>query len=86
MCGEGGDAGWPEAAMCAGLHTHGQSVEARLRGTVVVHGIREKVSNAPHGVVGPLQSEPQTLRLCKRSHLHLQGLSCCAQALASTKY
>lgn len=46
MCGERGHVGRPEAAMCAGLHTHGQSVEARLRGTVVVHGIREKVSNA----------------------------------------
>lgn len=46
MCGEGGHAGRPEAAVRAGLHTHGQSVEARLRGTVVVHGIREKVSDA----------------------------------------
>lgn len=48
MCGEGGDAGRPEAAVCAGLHTHGQSVEARLCGTVMVHGIREEVSNTPH--------------------------------------
>lgn len=46
MCGEGDDAGCPEAAMCAGLHTNGKSVEARLRGTVVVHGVREEVSNA----------------------------------------
>lgn len=46
MCGEGDDAGRPEAAMCAGLHTYGKSVEARLRGTVVVHGVREEVSNA----------------------------------------
>lgn len=44
--GEGDDAGRPEAAMCAGLHTYGKSVEARLRGTVVVHGVREEVSNA----------------------------------------
>lgn len=36
---EGDDAGRSEAAMCAGLHTHGKSVEARLRGTVVVHGV-----------------------------------------------
>lgn len=46
VCGEGGHAGRPEAAVRAGLHTHGQSVEARLRGTVVVHGIRKKVSDA----------------------------------------
>lgn len=44
---EGDGAGRSEAAMCAGLHTHGKSVEARLRGTVVVHGLREEVSNAP---------------------------------------
>lgn len=43
--GEGDEAGRPEAAMCAGLHTHGKSVEARLRGPVVVHGVREEVSN-----------------------------------------
>lgn len=48
MYGEGDDAGRPEAAMCAGLHTHGKSVEARLHGTVVVHGVREEVSNVPH--------------------------------------
>lgn len=39
MYREGDDAGRSEAAMCAGLHTHGKSVEARLRGTVVVHGV-----------------------------------------------
>lgn len=47
MHGEGDDAGVPEAAVCAGLHTHGQGVEARLRGTVVVHGLRAQVSPAP---------------------------------------
>lgn len=46
--GEGDDAGGPEGAVCAGLHTHGQSVEARLRGTVMVHGLRAEVSNTPH--------------------------------------
>lgn len=49
MYGEGDDAGRPAAAMCAGLHTHGKSVEARLRGTGVVHGLREEVSNVPAG-------------------------------------
>lgn len=47
MYREGDDAGRSEAAMCASLHTHGKSVEARLRGTVVVHGVREEVSNTP---------------------------------------
>lgn len=59
VCGERGHAGRPEAAVCAGLHTHGQSVEAGLRGTVVVHGIREKVSNASPTSTPPPPFPPQ---------------------------
>lgn len=60
--GEGDDAGRPEAAMCAGLHTHGQSVEAGLRGAVVVHGVREEVSDAPHRALRVFSDESRGQR------------------------
>lgn len=45
MHGAGDDVGRPEAAVRAGFHAHGQSVEARMRGAVVVFRIRKEVRN-----------------------------------------
>lgn len=83
MCGERGHAGRPEAALRAGLHTHGQSVEARLRRPVVVYGIREKVSNAsPLSPPICFHLSPPDLKtsgsLYRHSHFHLRGMACFA--------
>lgn len=53
VCGAGCDAGCPKAAVCAGLHTHGQGLEARLPRTELVYGIREKVSPALNSGIHP---------------------------------
>lgn len=44
--GARGEAGGSHAAVCPGLHSNGQSVEAGLSGTLVVYELREEVSIA----------------------------------------
>lgn len=77
VCGEGGHAGRPEAAVRAGLHTHGQSVEAGLRGTVVVYGIREKVSSSSPPTIclhlSPSRVKKNSGSLRRHSPFHLRG-------------